>query len=151
MSDYYRIVSSRQSTQVLSQTESAPVQLVTIATKPSGVNTVVLVPLKAFQSDENDPYLQPPAVLIEELLAGGLITKATQVQSTDASDLLAYYMQFTVSYTPPGGLLIPLTTTVLTPNSALASTDAFGAYSTSAGGNDPILVAYNHLKTLAAS
>ena len=151
MSDFYTIVSARQSTQVLSQTESAAVELVTIATKPSGVNTVVLVPLAAYQAGNNTDYLEPPATLIEELLTGGLITGMVQVQSTDASDLLKYFMQATVSYTPNAAPMLPLTANVLVPNSAIASLAAFNSYSTSANGDDPIVTAYNQLKTLAGS
>ena len=151
MSDFYSIVSARQSTQVLSQTESAPVELVTIATKPSGINTVVLVPLKAYQAGDNNDYLQPPAELIEELLQGGLVTGMVQVQSSDASDLLKYYMQATVSFTPSAAPQLPLESNVLVPNSAIASLAAFNTYSASANGNDPILVAYQQLQKLAGS
>jgi hypothetical protein len=146
----YTTVSSYQTVQVLTQTTSADVQAVTIVTKPSGIYTVVLVPIAQWQGGNADAYLNPPAELLEQLIAGGLVTGAVYVQSTDSSDLLAGFMQLTVSYTPPSGLAQPFTTKVMMPMTAIVSLDAFGAYSTSDDGDDPIRVAWNQLKATAA-
>lgn len=151
MPDNYQVISSRQVPHVLSQVESVDAQAVSILTKPSGIYTVVLVPLNQWQAGHEQAYLDPPAQLLEQLLQGGIVTRAVYVQSTDTSELLAGFMQVTVSYTPPTGLSIPLTTKVLVPMTALVSFDAFGAYSTSAGGQDPILLAYNQLKATAGA
>jgi hypothetical protein len=147
----YVTVSSQQTVQILSQTTSADVEAVAIYTQPSNVYTVVLVPLKQWQDGSEAAYLAPVAELIEGLIAGGLISKMIYVQSSDTSNLLAGFMQAKVVYTATTGLAQPFTTKVLIPMTALVSLDAFNTYSTSDGGNDPILVAYNRLKATAGA
>lgn len=149
MAANYVTAGSRQTVQVLSQTESADVQAVNIYTQPSNIFTVVLVPLVTWQNGDASKAITPVAGLIEALIAGGLITGMVYVQSTDASDLLAGFMQATVSYTSSTQPLIPFTAKVLIPMTALTSLDAFNTYSTSANGDDPILVAYNQLVATA--
>lgn len=149
MADGYTVVGSYTTVQVLTQTTSADVQAVTIVTKPTGIYTIVLVPLAQWQAGKSAAYLTPPAELLEQLIAGGLVTGAVYVQSTNASDLLAGFMQLTVSYTPSTGLAQPLTTKVMMPMTAIVSLDAFGAYSESDHGDDPIKVAYNQLQATA--
>jgi hypothetical protein len=141
----YTKISSRQTVQVLGQTESADVEAVSVLTSPSGIYTIVLVPLTQWQAGNEDAYIMPTVELLEQMIAGGLVTKAVYVQSTDQSDLLAGFMQVTISYTPPTGLSLPFTTKLLVPMTALVSLEAFGAYSASAGGQDPIELAYNQL------
>lgn len=151
MAKQYVTVSSSQTVQILSQTSSADVEAVAIYTQPSNVYTVVLVPLKQWQDGNEAEYLGPVAELIEGLIAGGLISGMVYVQSADSSNLLAGFMQATVVYTPTAGLAQSFTTKVLIPMTALVSLDAFNTYSTSDGGNDPILVAYNRLKATAGA
>lgn len=151
MADNYTTVSSRQTVQVLSQTQSALAEAVTISTKPSGVIMTVIVPLVAWTDGREETYLNPPAELIEQLLAGGLIDRAVYVQSTDSSDLLAGQMQVRVTYTPQNGIEIPFTAQVLVPMSALASFAAYGAWSTSVDGSNPIAIAYAQLQKTAGA
>jgi hypothetical protein len=151
VANQYVTVSSQQTVQILSQTSSAEVEAVAISTKPSGVYTVVLVPLKQWEDGNEAAYLEPPAELIEGLIAGGYISGMVYVQSTDSSNLLVGFMQATVSYTPSAGLAQPFTTKVMIPMTALVSLEAFNAYSTSDGGNDPIVVAHDRLKATAGA
>lgn len=149
MADQYTVIASRQTVQVLTQTTSVDVEAVTISTKPSGVYTVVLVPLVQWQAGNEAAYLGPPAELIEALIKGGYVSGMVYVQSTDASDLLAGYMQATVVFNSSTGLAQQFSTKVLIPMTALVSLDAFGAWSTSDDGKDPILVAYHRLLATA--
>jgi len=144
----YTTIKSLQTVQVLSQTESLDVQAVTIQTVPHLVLMVVQVPLTQFQKDNEAAYLTPPAELVEQLFAGGIVSAASQVQTTDSSELLAYFLQVTVTYSLGTGLDFPFTTKVLIPMSALASFSAFGAWEGDES-SSPLIVAYNHLVDLA--
>ena len=134
MAQYWTPVSSATATQVLSQTASRKVERVSLYTKPSSVYMIVNVPYSEWAAGNEATYLEPPVLLVEQLMGndtGGdftgttYVTGATFIQDTDASHLLADYMQFTVSYIPPGGFGLPFTAQVPIPMTALSSFAAF--------------------------
>ena len=126
MASNYVTAGSRQTVQVISQTQVAPVQAVNIYTQPHASYVVVLVPLTAYQAGDADDYLEPVAAVIETQWTNGFISGTSFVQEVDASTgLLDYFLDFIVSWTPPGGLRIPYTSIVRAPIAALSSETAF--------------------------
>jgi hypothetical protein len=122
----YETAGSRQTVQVVSQTQVAPVQAVNIYTKPHASYVVVLVPLSEYQAGNADKYLEPVATVIEQVWSDGFISGTQFVQEIDpATGLFDYFVDFTVSWTPGGGLAVPYTTIVRAPVASLNSTTAF--------------------------
>jgi hypothetical protein len=149
MADKYTTISARQTIQVVSQTESADVEAVTIQTIPSLIRMTVLVPLKEWTGGKAATYLEPPASIVEGLVAEGFVSSASYVQDTDASGLLSGFLNLTVSYTPPGSPGLPFTTIVQVPMTALATDDAYTAWAKAQPGGHPIETAYDALKATA--
>lgn len=149
MADSYQTVSSRKTVKVISQTQSVDVQEVGIYTKPSGVYMVVLVPLSAWNAGNAGDYLTPPASIVEGLIGEGLVTTGTYVQAIDSANLLAGFMDLTVSYTPTGGISLPFTTVVRIPMTAFVSREAYSDYAATPPHKDPIVTAYNQLVATA--
>lgn len=127
MAAAYTIASARQTTQVISQTQTADVMAVGIYTVPSGIYVNVVVPLKAWLGDAYQTLLTRPAQWIEQLIGGGLVSSAQWFQATDASDLLAGYVRFTVSYTPSDGSGGTSSQYVVVPMTILELADPFDA------------------------
>ncbi len=135
MAEFYTVVGSQTATKVLSQTASQKVEAVQLYTKPSSVYMIVNVPYPSWVAGKANTYLEPPVLLTEQLLGNDTgvdlgtaepnSSDAAFVQDTDASHLLADYMDFTVSYQPTTGIALPFTTVVRIPMTSLASFDAF--------------------------
>lgn len=144
MAANYVTAGSRQTVKVVSQTQVAPVQAVNVYTQPHASYVVVLVPLAEWQQGKSDDYIKPVASVIEQIWTDGFISGTSFVQEIDgATGLFDYYLDFTVSWTPPGGLAIPYTTIVRAPLDSLSSETAF---TTGAGAPGPaIATAYNSL------
>lgn len=162
MSNFYTVVAAQQTTRVLSQTQSVPVEAVGIYTKPSNVYLTVQVPLDAYKSGKGNKYLEPPALLVEQLMgnditasgAGSVATHvlgAQQVQATDSSGLLAYFVDFTVYYLPDTHVGAPLTGTVRIPMTSLESFAAFEKPIQGGTPSDLIQHEYDRLVKLAGS
>jgi hypothetical protein len=159
MATYYTVVGSQTATKVLSQTQSVKVEAVQLYTKPSSVYMVVNVPYTAWLAGNETTYLEPPVLLTEQLMGNDLgvpgevttyVNAARFVQDTDASHLLADYMEFTVYYQPDSGLGLPFTTEVRIPMTALASFAAFSQpISGGMSAQQLILAAHERLVKLA--
>ncbi len=141
----YVVNNSVTTTQVLSPTESVPVQRFSITTVPHGVRLYVNVPLKQYQAGGEDHYLEPPAAIVEGLFSEGLVDGANYVQETDASQLLAGFVDFTVAYTGPDSQGLPSEAVVRIPMTALSSRAAYTAYADTPPHKAPIVTAYNRL------
>jgi hypothetical protein len=149
VADNYTTISSRQTIQVVSQTQSADVQAVTIQTVPSGIRMDVLVPLAAWQAGKADDYLSPPATIVEGLVSSDHVTSGSFVQDTDASGLLAGFLNLTVTYVPSGSPGLPFNAIVQVPMTALASDDDYTAWAKAQPGGHPFVTAYDNLKATA--
>lgn len=144
MADYV-VNNSVTTTQVLSTTESVPVQRFSITTEPHGVRLYVNVPYKEYTAGHEATYLEPPASIVEGLFAEGLVTDANYAQDADASRLLAGYVDFTVSYTGPTSQGLPSEAVVRIPMTALETRAAYTAYASTPPHDKPIVTAYNRL------
>lgn len=160
MAKYYTVAGAATTVKVVSQTQVIDVQAVPIYTKPSQVYTVPLVPLDDWRAGKQAKWLEPPALLIEQLMGNDLgvggtvvpfVNQATYVQAQDASGLLAGFMDFQVYYQPPDVIGLPLTETVRIPMTSLQS---FSAFEVALPGGTPshqITVAHARLVKAAAS
>lgn len=126
MADSYQVVSQRETVQVLSQTQVLDVEEVGFVTKPHGIYAQREVPLAAWAAEGAGAWIEPLATAIEGLMQTSAATFATFVQDVDASGLLTDYLDVTVSYTPAGGLGIPMTTVVRIPINAFTVDTQFG-------------------------
>jgi hypothetical protein len=146
----YVAAGAYQTVKVISQTEVAPVEAVKIYTQPHASFVIVLVPLAEFQANDYDKYLTPVAATIEGIWTDGFISGTAFVQVTDQStNLLADFLDFTVSYTPTGGLALPFTGVVRAPTDALSSATAFATLGGAQAPGPQIATLYNTLVALA--
>lgn len=162
MATYYTPAGAAQTVQVQSQTSAPDVVAISIYTKPSGIYTTVLVPLAAWKAGTYATYLEPPALLIEQLMGNDLgdganlvgnplVTGAAQVQETDENGLLAWFMDFTVTYQQTSGVGGTFSGTVRIPNTSLASDSAFTQAINGGTPSQLIIAEYNQLQKLANS
>lgn len=149
MAKDYVVAGSRQSVQVISQTEVQPVQLVSIYTQPNGSYVVVPVPLAAWQAGQWASYVEPIAANIEELWKQTVISATNYVQDVDTSGLLASYVDFTVQLHDANKVPLPYTTVVRIPLSQLASKTFFGKPSGGTAPSTAILSAFAQLEKTA--
>ena len=114
----YHVQTQLRSVQVLGPTQVIPVQQVGIVTSPSGVYVEYPVPLPLWDGTDSPQVLAPLADGIEGVIAQGLCVGGSYTQDYDKNGLLVDYFEAIVEYTPPGGLGIPQSTTVLIPCAA---------------------------------
>jgi len=161
VAQYYTTAGSAQTVRVLSQSQVVDVMAVGIYTKPSGVYVVVQVPLSEWNAGNSGPYLEAVAFNIEQTLGNNIggpgpagtvyASGAVYVQAVDPqTGLLSAFVDFTVSYTPPGGLGIPFTTIIAIPMTQLESIEAYFEGSGGMAPLDRILAAYQQLVNTAA-
>jgi hypothetical protein len=162
VAQYYTVVSSAQTVRVISQTQVAPVEAIGIYTKPSSVYLLVLVPLASYQSGGEATYLEPPALLVEQLMGNDLgagtpptgnplVSGAQFVQAQDSSGLLASFVDFTVYFQPDTVLGLPFTGIVRIPMTSLESFPAFEQPIAGGTPSELLLAELARLKKLAAS
>jgi hypothetical protein len=153
----YTTTGSFQTVRVLSQTSVLDVEAIGIVTHPSAVRLTVPVPLAAFNAGNWQSYLEVTAGLIESLIAStpdpgqSLVSGGSGSQQIDAAGLLAYYVNFTVAYTPTTGQQGTFSTIVTLPVSSFESAAAFN---TPVNGELPLIhieKAYARMKALAAA
>lgn len=131
MASQYVVVGSASTIRVLSATEAIDVEAVQIETKPYAVRLTVQVPLSDFTGGTYESYLATSADLVVGVLDANpspgqnLATAAYQSQDTDAAGLLAYYISFLVSFTPPGVAVSPVTQWVTFPFTKFETAAAF--------------------------
>jgi hypothetical protein len=151
----YITTGSFQTVKVLSQNQVLDVEAIGIQTSPSNVRCTVPVPLAAFRAGNADDYLKVVAGLIESLIASNpdagqsLVSGASGSQNIDPNGLLAYYISFTVSYTPLTGQQGTFAEVVTLP---VASFESAAAFATPVNGVQPLHAienAYNRQKALA--
>jgi hypothetical protein len=155
MAKAYVTTGSFQTVKVLSQNQVIDVEAIGIQTIPSNVRCTVPIPLAAFRAGNADTYLSMVAELIESLIASNpnagqsLVSGASGSQNIDAAGLLAYYINFTVSYTPLTGQQGTFSEVVTLP---VASFETAAAFTTPVDGVTPLIAierAYNRQKALS--
>lgn len=157
MADNYTVLGSSKGVQVLSETQVADVQYVSIITKPSGTALTIPVPLAAFTAGSSASYLTPPAELVEQLMeqtgsGAPLVTAVAQVQVQTGAKLLASYLNCTVTYVPSSVTALPFSTVVQLPLSSFLTLEAFAAKLPSGKTPSDLLeAAYAQLESLAGS
>lgn len=145
----YTVVSQRATVQVLAANQVISVEEVGFSTKPSGVYAQVYVPIAEWKADHGQPYISALAQGIENLISGGLADSGTFAQDIDPStELLADFIDFTVSYTPPNGLL-PMTTVARVPVTLLGIDTGFGSFLEGGTAADILRAAYDALVATA--
>jgi hypothetical protein len=124
----YVLAGGERTVQVLGPTFVQDVQYQGAKTRPSNVYFAYPIPLVQWKADEGDAILETIAAQIEQQISEGLASGGEYVNTTDANGLLADYMDFIVTYTPPNGFQPPVSSRVRIPLDALlASIDPFFA------------------------
>ena len=104
MAASYVIVAQSPVTQVLGPTQVIDAERVEFVTKPSGVYAQRIVPLSAWAAQGAAGWIAPLADAIENMIAGGLASYATWLQTVDPADgLLTDAIAFIVTYDPADG------------------------------------------------
>jgi len=109
----FRILSSRRTIQVRSQTLVEDVQEIVAEALPSGVTFTRLVPLQTFQAQGASALIAPIANNIQAIIDQGYAVGGIGVQKVDANGLISNWVDFTVEINPPDATQPgPFTTTV---------------------------------------
>ena len=110
-----RLLNSVDQVQVFGPDLVAEVLVCTFQSTPSGAVLVRVVPQSAFVAGNGGPLLTSLSNAVEQILQAGVATGAVGNMRLDANNLLADYVDFTVGYTPPGGVPGEITTVVPIP------------------------------------
>lgn len=152
MAGSFKVASQQRTIQVIGATQVVDVMEIGAFSEPSNVYFQRYVPFASWQL-LNGPqglgfWLQPVADAIEDSLAAREASGVAFLQDIDpSSGLLTDYLDFTVSYMPPGGLL-PMTTTVRYPIDNLVIEFAGGEL---VGLSDALAEARSQLQTVAGA
>jgi len=152
MAGSYQVASQQRTIQVVGPTQVVDVMEIGAFSEPSNVYFQRYIPFTSWQLLSGPQglgfWLQPIVDAIEDSLASGAAAAVTFLQDIDvASGLLADFLEFTVSYTPAGGLL-PMTTTVRYPIDNLVIEFAGGALS---GLSDALAASKAQLQNVAGT
>lgn len=158
MADSYRIVDQSPVTQVLGPTQVVDAERVEFVTKPSGVYAQRIVPLTAWNAEGSAAWIEPLAVAIENMIAGGLASYATWLQTIDpASGLLTDSIAFIVTYDPGDGrpvmsaeAIVPVASLTLDTQFGGVLASYFGGGSTALDPQQTVRDVYDNLVATAA-
>lgn len=121
----YTLLNSTDSVQVYGADLVAETLVCTIVSSPSGSTLVRTVPQTSFEADQGQALLSSLADAVENILQAGTATAAVGNQRLDPSNLLADYVDFTVTYVPatpgPGTIqaVVSIPVNVLTADTSL--------------------------------
>lgn len=126
MAASYTVLAQTPTVQVLSANEVIDAQVIEFITHPSSVIAQRIVPLAQWTAGDAAGWIEPLATAIENMIAGGLASYASWVQTIDpATGLLADAIAFVVTYNPGDGR--PIQEAIATvPVSALTLDTQFG-------------------------
>jgi hypothetical protein len=147
---YYDPLSFQSSIQVLSPTYVLPVINTVLKTKPHGVIFEYWLPRDDFDAGTAGGLLEQVASDVEQIMSGEPVIAGSGGSQLDKNGLLAQFITFTVSYTPPGGTPNQLTADVDVPVTDFGQ-DVLGGVN--AGLEDAaalIQAVYRNLQALAA-
>jgi hypothetical protein len=120
------VVDQSPVTQVLGPNQVIDAERVEFVTRPSGIYAQRIVPLAAWESEGSAAWVEPLATAIENMIAGGLASYATWVQTVDpATGLLADSISFVVTYDPGDGRPV-MSAEATVPVASLTVDTAFG-------------------------
>ena len=140
MADSFEVVDQSPVTQVLGPNQVIDAERVEFVTKPSGVYAQRIVPLAAWQAEGSAAWIAPLADAIEGMIAGGLASYATWVQTVDpASGLLTDAISFVVTYDPGDGRPVMSAEATVPVASLTVDTQFGGVLSTYFGGGSTAL------------
>ena len=98
------IVDQSPVTQVLGPTQVVDAERVEFVTKPTGIYAQRIVPLAAWNQQGAAAWIAPLADAIENMIAGGLASYASWLQTVDpGTGLLTDAVAFIVTYDPGDG------------------------------------------------
>jgi hypothetical protein len=147
----FTALDSYRSVQVTSGTQVQDVEVVTVATIPTGVQFTWAVPLTVWEADSGVPTLDSMSQYLEGLVANNHVTGGSPSQDFDANDLLANFVDLIVTYDRSQIGMTPLTGVASVP---IASVVVFaaGAAAQGFGGGvpDPATLVDDEYARLAA-
>lgn len=157
MADSYVIVDQSPVTQVLGPTQVVDAERVEFVTKPHGVYAQRIVPLAAWNDQGAAAWVQPLADAIENMIAGGLASYASWLQTVDpASGLLTDSIAFIVTYDPGDGrpamsaeAIVPVASLTLDTQFGGVLASYFGGGSTALDPQQTVRAVYDNLVATA--
>jgi hypothetical protein len=155
MADSFYPLDSYRSVQVNTPTQVQDVEVVTVATVPTGVQFTYAVPLSVWKADSGVPTLGLMASYIEGLVSGHHVTGGTPAQDFDPNNLLTDYVDLIVEYDRSAIGLAPLQGVASVPIASVVIYSA-GAAAQGFGGGVPdpqgiVDAEYARLSALAAA
>jgi hypothetical protein len=146
----YQPLFTRSDIQTLSPTLTIDTVRCTTRTSPTGIILDYQIPTTLFDIDQGAGRLNVLSQAVEDLISSGFASGGYGVQTIDPStNLLAEAVSFTVSYTPPGGLGIPLTVNEEIPVDAILAPAELGGFFVGVSALDRLEAAYTNLQHLA--
>jgi hypothetical protein len=104
MPQWYTVVDQSPATQILGPNDILNGQRVEFVTKPTGIYAQRIVPMDKWLAGDTEGWISPLAEAIENMIAGGLASYATWIQTVEpGSHLLADSISFVVTYDPGDG------------------------------------------------
>lgn len=126
MAASYVVVDQSPVTQVLGPSQVVDAERVEFVTKPTGIYAQRIVPLAAWEQQGADAWIAPLADAIENMIAGGLASYATWLQTVDpATGLLTDSISFVVTYDAGDGRPV-MSAEAIVPVASLTLDSAFG-------------------------
>lgn len=140
MAASFTVVDQSPVTQVLGPTQVIDAERVEFVTKPTGIYAQRIVPLAAWNAEGSAAWIAPLADAIENMIAGGLASYATWLQTVDpATGLLTDAISFIVTYDPGDGRPVMSAEAIVPVASLTIDTQFGGVLSTYFGGGSTAL------------
>lgn len=108
MADSFYPLDSYRSVQVTSGTQVQDVEVVTVATIPTGIHFTYSIPLSIWKLDAGVSTLDNMASYLESLVSGHHVVGGTPSQDFDPNNLLTDYVDLVVEYDRSASGLAPL-------------------------------------------
>jgi hypothetical protein len=155
MADSFYPLDSYRSVQVNTPTQVQDVEVVTVATVPSGIQFTYAIPLTVWKADSGVPTLNLMSEYLEGFAPEHHVVGGTPSQDFDANNLLTDYVDLIVEYDRSATGLSPLQGIASVPIAAVVVYSA-GAAAQGFGGGIPdpqgiVDDEYNRLAALAAA
>ena len=155
MPDSFIPLDSYRSVQVTSGTQVQDVEVVTVATTPTGIQFTYSIPLSIWKLDSGISTLDNMSSYLEGLVVGHHVVGGAPAQDFDTNNLLADYVNLIVEYDRSAQGLSPLQGVANVPiASVLIYSEAGGAQGFGGGIPDPQGIVddeYDRLAALAAA
>lgn len=151
MAEHFTPLDSYRSVQVTSGTQVQDVEVVTVATIPTGIQFVYSIPLSIWKQDSGISTLNTMSAYLETLVSGHHVIGGSASQDYDTNNLLADYVDLIVEYNRDSLGLSPLTGTASVPiASVLIWSEGAAAQGFGSGIPDPASIVDDEYARLAA-